>query len=87
MIHELKIKKEYFEKVRDGQKRFEIRKDDRNYKVGDSIILREIDDSSFQTGNRIECKILYILKDFDGLKHGYVILSILETWRNIIYDN
>lgn len=40
-IHELKILPEYFEKVLDGSKTFELRKDDRGFKVGDILILRE----------------------------------------------
>ena len=39
-IHELKILPEYFEKLLDGSKTFELRKDDRGFKVGD-IILKE----------------------------------------------
>lgn len=38
-IHELKIEKRFL----DNKKRFEIRKDDRNYEVGDLIHLNVID--------------------------------------------
>lgn len=37
----LKIKPEYFQAVIDGRKPFEIRKNDRNFKVGDEIYLDE----------------------------------------------
>lgn len=40
-IHELKILPEYFDAVISGRKRFEIRKNDRDYKVGDQLILKE----------------------------------------------
>lgn len=40
-MHELKILPEYFEKVLDGSKTFELRKDDRGFNVGDILILRE----------------------------------------------
>lgn len=43
MIHELKLRKEFFDYVRFGIKKFEIRKDDRDYKVGDTLVLKEID--------------------------------------------
>ena len=40
MIHELKTYSEYFKAVISGEKPFEIRKNDRNFKVGDYIALR-----------------------------------------------
>ena len=40
MIHELKIKNEYLLAVIDGSKTFELRKDDRGYKVGDYLQLQ-----------------------------------------------
>ena len=36
-LHKLKILPEYYEKVLSKEKMFEIRKDDRNFKVGDVI--------------------------------------------------
>ncbi len=43
LIHEHKLKTlpEYFEPVGRGDKTFEIRKDDRAFKVGDTLILQE----------------------------------------------
>ena len=41
MIHELKTLPEYFEAVRKGDKTFELREDDRNFKVGDYLALNE----------------------------------------------
>ena len=43
MKHELKILPEYFKPVKDGIKNFEIRKNDRNFQVGDTLILKEWD--------------------------------------------
>lgn len=40
-IHELKVKPVYFEAVKEGIKTFELRRDDRNFKVGDILLLRE----------------------------------------------
>ena len=43
MKHELKIWPQYFERVRDGSKTFEIRKNDRGFQFGDEVVLREYD--------------------------------------------
>ena len=40
MLHELKISPEYYDAVVNGIKPFEIRKNDRNYSVGDALRLR-----------------------------------------------
>lgn len=76
MEHELKILPQYYTEVVSQRKTFEIRKDDRDYKVGDSIILREFDGE--YTGNKCKRKITYILRDAKeyGLAHGYCILGI-----------
>lgn len=42
-IHELKCWPEYFAKILDGSKRFELRNDDRGFEVGDRLWLREYD--------------------------------------------
>ena len=75
-IHELKILPQYFEKVLDGTKKFELRKNDRNYKIGDLIRLYEYDGKKY-TGRCVIGAITYILCDCDdfGLLDGYCILG------------
>lgn len=41
MTHHLKAKPEYFRATIEGRKPFEVRKDDRGFKVGDHVILKE----------------------------------------------
>lgn len=43
MEHELKTLPEYFQAVKRGEKTFELRRDDRPYAVGDTLLLREFD--------------------------------------------
>lgn len=73
--HELKIYPKYFEAILDGKKTFEIRKNNRNFHVGDSIVLREFDNIKY-SGREIHATIKYMLDDtFIGLKEGYVAFS------------
>ena len=78
MKHILKLKDKYFDEVLSGRKSFELRKNDRNYSVGDTLILNEIDKNGKETGRRLQKRISYILKDCPeyGLKDGYCILSL-----------
>jgi len=39
--HELKVWSEFYDKIASKLKQFEIRKNDRDFKVGDTLILRE----------------------------------------------
>lgn len=43
-LHELKIKHEYLIEVATGKKTFELRKNDRDYKVGDLIRFIEVEE-------------------------------------------
>ncbi|WP_238662165.1 ASCH/PUA domain-containing protein [Enterococcus mundtii] len=73
MTHELKILPEYFEAVISGRKRFEIRKNDRDYKVADQLYLREWDGEKF-TGDSHKVDVTYIT-DYEQ-KDGYVVMGI-----------
>lgn len=75
ITHELKIAPEYFKKILSKEKSFELRYNDRNYKVGDILKLKEYDNGQY-TGEEKSVKITYILQDFEGLKSNYTILSI-----------
>lgn len=77
MNHELKILPEYFEAVASGKKKFEIRKDDRNYQVGDLLVLKEYKDGEY-TGRTIRMGVSYIYRGSGeyGLQEGYCILSL-----------
>lgn len=75
-VIELKIRPEYFKEVRSGYKRFELRKNDRDYAVGDILVLNEYDGAEY-TGESIKVQVRYILKNCPeyGLQQGYCILG------------
>lgn len=73
MVHELKILPEYFEAVKSVRKRFEIRKNDRDYTVGDLLYLREWNVDGF-TGYSYKAEVTYIT-DYEQ-KDGYVVMGI-----------
>jgi hypothetical protein len=74
--HELKTWPEYFEAIVNGDKTFELRKDDRGFKVGDVLRLREWNpEKKFYSGRYVLVRVKYILKDFGGLQDGYVIME------------
>jgi hypothetical protein len=76
MIHELKIDPKYFDDVYLNLKKFELRKNDRDFRVGDTLYLREFKNKVY-TGRSQFKKITYILDDIDfGLRKDYCILGI-----------
>lgn len=84
MIHELKILPEYYDAVRCGDKKFEIRKNDRNYHSGDILRLKEWDGEKY-TGEELDALVRYVLYGMDeyGLAEGYCIMSIDTMMHNI----
>jgi hypothetical protein len=90
MTHDLKTWQPYFEEVWHGRKRFEVRKNDRDYKVGDYLDLMEyLPEESKQSGNdvygprSVTCRIDYILEGGNfGIEPGYIVMSITiaEMW-------
>lgn len=73
-IHHLKIEPQYFQEVFNRNKRFEVRINDRDFQVGDFVILEEHDDIGY-TGNYILIEITYILNDPKYCKEPYIIFS------------
>lgn len=75
--HELKTWPEYYRKVVIRKKNFEVRRNDRDFVVGDVLMLREFDpDKQEYTGEHHYRIVSYILDDPQYVKEGYVILSL-----------
>jgi hypothetical protein len=80
-IHVLKCWPEYFKAICSGEKTFECRKDDRNYKVGDTLILKEYDpDANTYSGKEYSVEISYKINGGNfGVYETYCVLGITPT--------
>lgn len=57
---------------------------DRDYREGDTIVMREFDRGANgckgdYTGDTVIRKIGYVLQDYPGLQHDYCIMSLIEV--------
>lgn len=73
--HCLKILPQYYRAVENGRKTFEIRFNDRNYRVGDILRLQEFCDGEY-TGRELSREVCYIVDDPAYCKDGFVVLGI-----------
>lgn len=77
--HELKTWPAYFEDILRGDKNFEVRRDDRRppFRVGDALIMREWDERSGYSGDKLWRRITYVLPgDQFGIEAGYCVLGL-----------
>ena len=75
--HELKCWPEHFDPVARGVKTVELRLNDRNYQVGDTLYLREYEPSEpAYTGRSVRVVITHRMSGGEWLRPGYVALSI-----------
>lgn len=78
MTHTLKTWPEYFMAIERGDKDFEVRKFDRPFKVGDTLILQSYDPKTKEyNGEELVKKITCIVDTF-GVKKGYVVMGIKD---------
>ena len=73
-VHPLKTDKAPFEPLFLGWKTAEFRKDDRGFKLGDQLHLREVDERKIPTGRTVIAQITHIQTGY-GIPHGYCMLS------------
>jgi len=87
--HELKIWPPFFMDILSGRKTFDVRRNDRSFKIGDTIVFKEWEpkehghqDAPYYTGRKCRMCVNYILnprphRDPDcGLVPGYVVLGL-----------
>lgn len=76
-IHELKTSAQFFEGIVTGEKTFEVRKDDRGYRLGDVLHLRETRPADvLYTGREALAVVTYIVGNDVWLREGFVVLGV-----------
>lgn len=91
-IHYLKTWPVFFADIRGRKKTFEIRRNDRDFSVGDTIVAQEWspeahaanpdNPSAGYSGKEIRGEVKYVLRGEecpDGLAHGFVAMSVQWT--------
>lgn len=85
--HELKTLPVYFDAVKDGLKPFEVRKNDRGFQTGDTLILRKwgplpghSSPSRYFDDKPIRCVVTWILQGGQfGIEPGYCVMGIKQV--------
>jgi len=83
VTHKVKCWSNYYDAIAAGDKKFDVRRDDRGYQKGDVLLLQKFDGqklryvcSSYGEPYSIEKKIKYILTGGQfGIEPGYVVLG------------
>jgi hypothetical protein len=93
--HELKVDPEFFQAVVDGKKNFEIRRNDREFKIGDILLLRETKYPGYAmnldraplvyTGRETKRLITYIMepKVSYGMLYGFVAMATQPVFEPV----
>lgn len=75
----LKVQEKYIDDIRSGKKQFTIRKNDKDYRVGQIYTLRIVrlvsGIETILTDYSTKIRITYILDDFEGLAPGYIAMG------------
>lgn len=83
ICHELKTHPPYFAKVVSGEKAFELRVNDRDFRVGDTLRLLEWEPNAARfTGNKIDCQVTYIAQGVFGLPPDLCVMSVAAVTAN-----
>lgn len=81
MTHTLKTWPEPFHAVANGLKTFEVRRDDRNFKEGDRLVLQEwVPGEERYTGLEVHMQVVFVGRG-EPYPEGYACMGIKE-WDN-----
>lgn len=86
-VHEIKVQPEYFKTLRDGEKPFEVRPADRDFRIGDYLLLTPFEPRKPETEfeGRVVSRITYRMDRSDtfgkkALKDGWCILGLARAF-------
>lgn len=84
--HDLKVWPSFFTALLDGTKTFEVRRNDRDFAVGDVLVLEEWDPTPSMyvarghTGKRTKRVVTYVLRGGEfGIEAGFCVLGLAEV--------
>lgn len=95
--HQLKCWPRHFQAVFDGRKPFELRINDRDFQIGDTLILDEWQPAAnydetkngFYTGRQVTCTVTYILNCDESspefVPDGWIIMGLKKQYQ--AYNN
>lgn len=81
--HDIKATPEHFNDLWEGRKTFEARLNDRDYKVGDKLLIREyLPKMDYYTSRYILAEVSHILYGGAcGIEQGHCIMSLRNIYR------
>lgn len=84
MVHELKTWSQYFGAIAVGVKRFEVRVNDRNFQIGDTLRLMEFDPiNQSYTGRWLERDVTFVLPGGQfGISADFCVMSLSDYNAN-----
>ena len=81
--HYLKTETEYFQAIEEEEKKFELRKDDRDFKMYDYVYFQEVVSGAY-TGRELgPFEINYILHSKDAGKYGLAEGHCIFNWVSL----
>lgn len=81
MLHEIKLDISFCDLVNDGIKTFEVRKNDKNYQIGDLVRFKPVGVCFHPVEHPIKdktYKITYVLSGW-GIEEGFCVFAIKES--------
>lgn len=77
-LHDLKVWEGFYDALASAAKNFEVRKNDRDFKVADVLHLREVDEKTLEyTGRSIKRRVSYILHGGQfGIDEGWCVMGL-----------